>query len=118
MLGIEALRRDHGLFAAPRCLTKQGILQILGMLYLADAGDAAKDNKELFVSSSPKPVAGASAAVSSQSLHCTMPDIEDGYDAWGTWRADAKSPLLTEVSANATEAQSAPKPRLENHAAV
>ena len=45
-------QRDHGLFeirviAAPRCLTRKGILQVYGKLYLADAGDAAKDDEGL-----------------------------------------------------------------------
>ena len=47
-----------------------------------------------------------------------MPDSEDDYDAWGTWGADAKSAPLTEASASAAEAKSAPKPRLESQASA
>ena len=47
-----------------------------------------------------------------------MLDSEDDYDAWGTWGADAKSAPLTEASARAAEAKSAPKPRLESQASA
>ncbi len=54
------------------------------------AGSSQKSKcRVVAASSSPKPVAGASAAASSQSLSCTMPDSEDDYDAWGTWGVDA-----------------------------